>query len=80
MMRFIELPRVYPDQPLWGAHKGAFTFVITEDAPHGFSASVKVKGATAFDGTRTDLGGFCGHETLTAAKWACEQFYRQRHG
>lgn len=77
-LKFIALPRVYQDQPVYGAAKGAFTFVVTED-PDGFSASVKIKGATPFDGTRHDLGGYAAHKTFVAAQKACEDFYRNRN-
>lgn len=78
-MKFQTLPRVFGDQPLYGAAKGPFTFIISEDEPEGFTASVKVKGATPFDGSRHDLGGYCAHNSLNAAKQACEKFYRERN-
>lgn len=74
-MKFVELPRVYSDQPLFGAAKGAFTFIISEDEDC-FTASAKVRGSTQFDGSRHDLGA---HKTFTAATQACEDFYRNRN-
>ena len=78
-MQFAELPRVFPDQPLWGAASGNLTFVISQDEPEGFTASVKVLGALPFDGTRYDLGGLCAHKTLEEAKEACKKFLRERN-
>lgn len=78
-MKFHAMPRVFPDQPIYGVAKGAFTFVITEDEPGKYTASVKVKGSTPFDGTRHDLGGFCAHQSFVAAQQACEQFYKRRN-
>ena len=77
-MKFKQLPQVYEDQKLYGAVAGAFTFIISEDGLDGFTASAKVKGATPFDGTRHDLGGYAAHRTFDEAKAACEQFYRNR--
>ena len=71
---------MFPDKKLYGAAKGAFTFIISEDGDEGFTASAKVQGATPFDGTRHDLGGYCAHKTLVDAQAACEQFYRNRNG
>lgn len=78
-MKFVPLQRVFPDQPLYGAIKGAFTFVISQDGDDGFTASAKVKGATPFDGTRHDLGGYAAHKSFTEAQQACELFYRNRN-
>ncbi len=79
-MRFVELPPVLPNQDIFGAAKGAFTFIITHDRPDGFTASVKVKGATPYDGTRHDLGGYAAYKTFTDAETACNTFYRHRNG
>jgi hypothetical protein len=75
-MQFAELPRVFPDQPLWGAVSRNFTFIISQDEPGGFTASVK---AHPFDRTRHDLGGFCAHKSFEAAKEACKKFLRERN-
>lgn len=79
-MKFQALPRVYPDQPLYGAKAGVFTFVISQDEENGYTASAKVVGATPFDGTRHDLGGYCAHKSFTEAEETCKQFYRNRNG
>lgn len=78
-MKFVPMRRVNPDQPIYGALEGAFTFVITDERADGFTASAKVLGASPFDGTRYDLGGYGAHKTFEAAKAACEQFYRARN-
>lgn len=70
---------MFPEQPIWGALQSPFTFIITQDAPDGFSASVKQLGAKPHDGTRYDLGGFCGHKTYASAVAACEKFFKERN-
>jgi hypothetical protein len=79
-MKFRPLPKVFPDQDIWGAAKGAFTFVITRDS-EGYTASAKIVGATPFDDTKHDLiGGYGAHATWAAAENACKDFYRNRQG
>jgi len=78
-MKFRPLPRVFPDQPIYGAAKGAFTFIITKDEDDGYTASAKVKGSTRFDGTRHDLGGYAAYKSFTEAETACNKFYRERN-
>ena len=78
-MIFREMPKIYDDQPIYGASAEAFTFIITQDGPNEFTASAKVKGATPFDNTRHDLGGFAAHKTFDEAKAACEKFLKERH-
>lgn len=77
-LKFVTLPRVFPNQPIWGAARIPFTFVITQDAPDGFTASMKVLGDKPFDGNRKDLGGFCAHKSYDEAVAACEKIYRNR--
>lgn len=77
-MKFSSLPRVFPEQPLWGAVEPPFTFVISQDED-GFTASVKTLGAVPADGSRHDLGGYCAHKTLDAAKEVCEAFLRKKN-
>ena len=72
------MSEMFPGQERWGAVKGAFTFIITFDG-EGYTASAKVIGATPFDGTRHDLGGFCAHNSYCAAEKACNDFYRNRN-
>jgi hypothetical protein len=77
-MKFVQLPRLFPDQPLWGAVSGPFTFVISQDED-GFSASVKIIGAIPNDGSRHDLGGgYCAHKNLADAQEACRAFLKNR--
>ncbi len=75
-IKFTEMKRIYDDQPVFGAAKGNFTFVITEDEPGKYTASAKVAGAIPFDGTRHDLGGYCAHGSFLSAVDACKEFYR----
>jgi hypothetical protein len=76
---FKEMPPIFPDQPLWGAKTNSYTFIITKD-PDGYSASVKAIDAKPFDNVRHDLGGYAAHQTLEAAKAACEAFLVKKNG
>lgn len=42
-MKFVPMSRIYLDQPIYGAAKGAFMFIITEDgaAHRSFSEAQK---------------------------------------
>ncbi len=77
-MKFVRIPSMFLDMPLFGAQKGKFTFVISQDAPEAFSASVKHRGAKAFDGTLGTLG-YRSFKTFDEAKTACEKFLNDRH-
>ncbi len=72
-MNFQPLPQLFPDQQLWGAQEGVFTFVISKDE-EGFTASVKVLRAQ-----KHDLGGYCAHRSLDDAKAACLKFLKEKN-
>ena len=71
---WMELPRIYSQQTLYGAASEQFTFLVSDDIEEGIHASVKVYRAVPFDKTRYDLGKF---DSVSAAKRACEQFKPQ---
>jgi hypothetical protein len=73
-MKFEPLPRLFPDQPLWGAIGGPFTFVISRDED-GFTATAK----TAVGDRQHEIGGYCAHKTLAEAQAACRHFLKNRN-
>jgi hypothetical protein len=77
-MKFKRLPSIFQGQEIWGCVRGSFTFIITKDRGK-FSASTKVYGSSAFDGSRHDLGGFGAHNSFEEAANACKSFYRNRN-
>jgi len=70
-LEWMELPRMFSTQTMWGAARPEYTFIVTDDIEEGIHASVKVIGATPFDSTRHDLGKF---GSVADAKAACERF------
>lgn len=72
--QFKPRPRVFPDQPVWGALACGYTFIITHD-DDAFTASAKAVGAKPFDATRHDLGK---HPSFDAAQQACVDFAYRR--
>lgn len=74
MLVFSPIPRLFPNQPLWGALGGRYSFVISQDRADGFTASAKEHPSVPFVGKRIDLGGYCGHESFESAKAACEDW------
>lgn len=77
-MNFVRIPSPFLDMPLFGAQEGQFTFIISQDDNDAFSASVKHRGAKAFDGTLGELG-YRSFKTFDEAKAACEKFINDRH-
>lgn len=72
-MVFTEMPPTVPGLLVWGAERGSYTFMVSEDSANNneVRASVKPQGATPFDGKRFDLGVF---PTVQAAMDACEEW------
>ena len=69
-MKIEKMPPVFPEQEMWGASRGPFTFIIT--CENGiYSASAKQAGLLPFQGKRHDLGDFDNHRAAVAA---CIQF------
>lgn len=78
-LKFERMPTVFKNMDMFGAKKGGWTFVISEDREHEAGvhrASVKPLDAIPFDGNRSDLGVF---STFSAAERACNDFYRKRN-
>jgi hypothetical protein len=73
-MRFKPLPRLFPDQQLWGARSGPFTFVISKDED-GFTATAKA----AISDAQHEIGGYCAHKSLADAQKACLNFLKNRN-
>lgn len=71
--QFKELPRVYPQQRIWGCIACGHTFVITEEDGR-FSASAKCGPRTPHDGKRIDLGEFEAYASFDEAQQACVNF------
>lgn len=72
-LKFAAVATPVPNMRVWGATRGSHTFIISIDDKYDghISASVKVSGATPFDGGRLDLGTF---DSFLAAIRACEEF------
>ena len=68
--QFKELPRVFPQQRIWGCVACDHTFVITEENGR-FSASTKYRGI----GKRIDLGaGFEAFSSFDEAQQVCVDY------
>lgn len=77
-MKWVEMTSPVPGMRLWGSLVGSFTFVISTDpecAPGLYPASVKIVGATPWDGTRRDLGIF---DSFKDAEKACKDFIAKK--
>jgi hypothetical protein len=72
-MRFELLPQ-NDDLIFWRAISRGYSFVIAGDMRDGYTASAMPLGGVA----RYNLGGYCAHKTLEAAKEACQQFLVRR--
>lgn len=78
-LKFKRMRSIFKNMDMFGATKGNWTFVISEDREHEAGihrASVKPLGAIPFDKARSDLGIF---STFSAAEKACNDFYRKRN-
>ena len=66
-LQFKEMPRLFPQQRMWGCATPRYTFIITEEGGK-FSASAKLGGK----GSRIDLGGgFEAFDSWDAAQQSC---------
>ncbi len=78
-LKFRRMPSPFVRMDTFGAKKGDWTFIITEDREHEagvYRASVKPLESIPFDDKRSDLGSF---STLSNAERACNDFYRHRN-
>lgn len=78
-LKFKRILSLFENMDTFGAVKGGWTFIITEDREHEagvLRASVKPIGAVPFDEQRSDLGVF---SSFKAAEIACNAFYRKRN-
>lgn len=75
-MHFSDMPRVFKDQPLWGAEEGGYSFIISFERGLGYRASVKPIGAVPFDGKINFIGEH--YRRFGAAMWACEQWLKEQ--
>lgn len=78
-LKFYRMPAPFKGMEIFGATKGGWTFIISEDKEHEagvIRASVKPLGATPFDGKRGDLGEF---NAFSTAERACNDFYSNRN-
>lgn len=83
-MKWLVLPRVYADMPMWGSHAGAFSYVISCDRGDGvgeytdrYAASAAPLGKLPWVAGRIDLGVY---DSFTEAEQACVQHARRSRG
>lgn len=78
-LQFTRRPSPFKGMDIFGAIKGNWTFVVSEDREHEpgvYWASVKPVGTIPFDNNRSDLGSF---PSFSQAERACNDFYRKRN-
>jgi hypothetical protein len=84
-MKWLVLPRVFPEQQVWGSHYGAFSYVISCDHKRGagaddneyidrYAASAAPLGKLPFVSGRVDLGVY---DSFVLAEQACVRHARQ---
>lgn len=70
-MKFELMPSVFPEQTMWGATAGGFSFVISRD-DSGYTASYR----SQFGGKMTSLGGYAAFQSFDRAEQACRDAAR----
>jgi len=80
-MKWLILPRVYADMPVWGSHSGAFSYVISLDRKEGdaeysgrYAASAAPLGKVPWVAGRVDLGVY---DSFVEAERACVKHARR---